>query len=227
MPFLSRLSIFRRTNRRHNRLDTVSAAWFWFVFMTTIGYGNASPESPEGRAMSYTFGFLCILLFAMVLTKASKIVSMLSDDLVQQHKASRWLRRPCVKIMVWAFFFYLWLIITAVSLMGLKQEGLLGIDISFSIAFWLSFISCTTVGLGDYSIDAQDIGLGNVVGLALLFLVGLTLGAVFVSSVGEACAGFAERFTRRLEEDLPNEERLDAITRSMKRVDRDCGKAIN
>jgi len=197
--------------------DTLSASWFWFVFMTTIGYGNASPETPEGQAMSYTFGFLCILMFAMVLTKASKIVGMLYDDLVQQHKATRWLRRPCVNVIVWAFYFYLWLVITAISLMSLRKVGLLGMDLSFSASFWLSFISCTTVGLGDYSINAQDIGVGSVFGLAFLFLVGLTLGAVFISSVGDACTGFSERYTRQLEEDLLNhpyhkgKERLDAL----------------
>lgn len=60
--------------------DTVAAAWFWFVVMTTIGYGDSYPRTTGGRILVYTFGFFSILLFGWVMAEAGDIITEMFKD---------------------------------------------------------------------------------------------------------------------------------------------------
>ena len=56
------------------------SAWFWFTITTTIGYGNTAPVSVGGRALVYTAGFMCILIFVGIQSKCGHVVTSIVDD---------------------------------------------------------------------------------------------------------------------------------------------------
>ena len=51
-------------------INTAGGAVFWFTIMTTLGFGNTAPITEGGRAMVYTLGFVCILVFTAIIGQA-------------------------------------------------------------------------------------------------------------------------------------------------------------
>ena len=88
---------------------------------TNVGYGNCSPSTTEGRAMVFTFGFLCILIFGAVLAKAGDIITTIFDDLVQRHRRLNWLSISWVAMLFWGVLFYVWLFVIAVATVEWKE----------------------------------------------------------------------------------------------------------
>mmetsp|Transcript_2383 Transcript_2383/g.4324 ORF Transcript_2383/g.4324 Transcript_2383/m.4324 type:complete len:461 (+) Transcript_2383:100-1482(+) len=131
--------------------NSAAGAWFWFTVMTTIGYGNATPETEGGRAMIYTLGFLSILMFAIILGTAGTIIVSIWDDFIDRTKLHQ-LNIPWVACVFWGFCYYAWLLAIAVVTQNWKNARL-GDDMEFSEAYWFSYISTTTVGFGDYYLE--------------------------------------------------------------------------
>lgn len=100
----------------------------------------------------WTFGFLSILVFGIVLTKAGEIVTMIFDDMVQRHQRFKFLSIKWVTVLFWGTMTYLWLLVIAATTVywrGLVSGQVMNMD----DAYWFAFISITTVGLGECDVD--------------------------------------------------------------------------
>lgn len=79
----------------------MSSAWWAFTLMTTIGYGNVTPATDEGRALVYTVGFISIILFACILAKAGDVITTIVDDTMYKANCPKWSRNPLVLMLFW------------------------------------------------------------------------------------------------------------------------------
>ena len=187
--------------------------------MTTVGYGNASPVTDEGKSMCYTFGFLCILLFGTVLAQAGDIITAIFEDGVNRHEKLKWLSKTWIEVIIWGAAFYSFLCIIAATTQS-WQNNRLGEDITFKDAYWFSFISITTVGLGDMYLDGENFAVWDLMGFAWLFLLGFAILANFLcllrrmkKEVVQSVAG-GSSFKTRLQERPPltRTDMIDCLT---------------
>ena len=153
-------------------------AWFWFTVMTTIGYGNTSPKTEGGQAMVFTLGFFSILFFAVVLAQSGTIITAIFDDWVERVHLSC-LTIPSIAMLFWGCLYYGWMLIIAAytqNWMIFRLEK----EFRFGTAYWFSYMSTTTVGLGDYYLDHSVLLPVDLVVFSLLFLFGFALLSNFL-----------------------------------------------
>jgi Ion channel len=119
-------------------------AGFALPVMTTIGYGNNSPESPGGRIMVYTLGFVALILFGGVSARAAVVITSLSDDLLIRSKLRRWVS-PVGDAVMWGVAYFLYLVPLGAYYIGWqsKRLGPLGVQ-GLNEGFWFSHVSITT-----------------------------------------------------------------------------------
>mmetsp|Transcript_17193 Transcript_17193/g.49298 ORF Transcript_17193/g.49298 Transcript_17193/m.49298 type:complete len:645 (+) Transcript_17193:33-1967(+) len=196
------LSFEEATGHEGCDMNWYAGAWFWFTIMTTIGYGNTAPTSDGARAMVFTLGFLSILLFAAVLAKAGSIVTTIADDASDRLKLSR-VNKPWVGTLFWGCLYYGWMCIIALYAAFWKDDRL-GVHMPYKDAYWFSFISTTTVGLGDYYLDHEVIQKRDLVAWPLLFLTGFVLLSSFLNKLSEWMMGWFPQNGPTLEENLEN-----------------------
>jgi len=176
---------------KHCYANSAAGAWFWFTVMTTIGYGNTAPTSEGGRAMIYTLGFFSILLFAVILGGAGKIVVAIWDDFVNRTKLHH-LNIPWVGCIFWGFCYYAWMLVIAAVTQAWKAARL-DEEMDFSEAYWFSYISTTTVGLGDNYLEHDVILRQDLFTFPLLFLTGFVLLANFFVKLTEVLTNLVPR----------------------------------
>mmetsp|Transcript_18142 Transcript_18142/g.49512 ORF Transcript_18142/g.49512 Transcript_18142/m.49512 type:complete len:569 (+) Transcript_18142:97-1803(+) len=160
-----------------------ASAWFWFTVQTTIGYGNQAPETTGGRALVFVAGFISILAFAGILASAGYILSFLFDNFVKK-RGMKILAEPWCASILWGFTCYVWMAIIAASTIAWKEARL---DESFSIrdSYWFSYISTTTVGLGDYYLDPEGVIGADLFIFPFLFLIGFMFLSAFLGKFSE------------------------------------------
>lgn len=79
----------------------MSAAWWAFTLMTTIGYGNVTPVTDGGRALVYTVGFISMILFACILAKAGDVITTIVEDAMYSANFPKWSHEPLVLMLFW------------------------------------------------------------------------------------------------------------------------------
>jgi hypothetical protein len=99
-------------------------AWFWFVVMTTIGYGNQSPQTTRGRTMVYTLGFCSILAFGSILATAGFLLDVILKDAAMRNRL-QFLTRKCTACVSWGIVYYLWDLVIATVRHGPGRLSLL------------------------------------------------------------------------------------------------------
>lgn len=123
--------------------------------------------------MVYTLGFLSILLFAVILAGAGTIVVTIVDDFVDRTSLSQ-INFEWAAMIFWGCCYYAWMLCIAAYTRSWKAERL-DVDMEFSEAYWFSFISTTTVGLGDYILEQEVILRKDLFSFPLMFLAGFVL----------------------------------------------------
>jgi len=142
-------------------------------------YGNTAPVTQEGRLLVYTVGFLSILVFAVVLGHAGNIVTAIFDDWLSRVKILSIVKRNWVMCLFWGTLYYTWMCVVAWKTVHWKEERLGG-DFHFKEAYWFSFITTTTVGLGDYYLEHQVLLRRDLVAFSLLILFSFVLLSNFL-----------------------------------------------
>jgi len=134
-------AIAKATGKGGCAVNAYSGAFFWFVVMTTIGYGNESPVTVSGRALVYTFGMLSILAFGGILFLASAIISFWFENRMKRYHW-QWLHAPWAACMFFACLCYGWMALTALIYQAWNNDRL-GLDeeTSFRDAFWWSYLT--------------------------------------------------------------------------------------
>jgi len=183
-------------------MNWYAGAWFWFTIMTTIGYGNTAPVTDGARAMVFTLGFLSILLFAAVLTKAGSIVTVITGDAIDRLKLTK-INVPWVATLFWGALYYLWMCAIASYTVWWK-ENTLGEEMSYRDAYWFSFVSTTTVGFGDFFLEHEVIRRRDLLSWPLLFLTGFVLLSSFLNKLSEWIMSWIPQGRPSLEENLEN-----------------------
>lgn len=164
--------------------STLGGAMFWFTVMTTIGYGNASVLTVEGRCLVYTAGFVSMLLFTAVIGQAGCVMVAVCDDYFKRSKYTRRLVSGWAASLFWLACYYLWnLVFGAIVIAYWKQR--LGQELILRDAFWFSFASTTTIGFGDFHIRHAYVEWYDLFWIPLPILMGFVLLTNFALKFGE------------------------------------------
>jgi len=182
------------------QVNGVGGGWFWFTVMTTMGYGNAAPETKGGRTMVYTLGFASLIAFGAILGNAGNIVTAIWDDWVERTRFKK-IRAAWIGSIVWGALYYLWMLVTALKTKKWKEERL-GEPFEFKDAYWFSYISTTTIGLGDIYLEHAQLKQSDLLEFALVLLFGFILLANFFVKLSETISNLFPRnrptFAQRL-----------------------------
>ena len=183
-----------------------------FSVMTTIGYGNVSPESVGGRALVFTMGFISIILFAAASARAACVITSVLDKFLVKMRLTV-LTRPWTQLILWGSFYFIWLVLIALVYNQWRVERLgEAAAIPFTSAYWFSFISTTTVGFGDYYLEPEVIVGVDCLLFPIIFLLGFSTLASFLTTFSRLVRKMfhieisPRRSSRRVEE--LREERL-------------------
>lgn len=153
--------------------------------MTTIGYGNVAPESFWGKTLVFSMGFISMILFGLAATRAAYVITSIFDDLLVQLKL-RVLTRPWIQVFLWGIFYYVWMVLIAYVYSWWRVERLgKGSAVSFSNAYWFSYISTTTVGFGDYFLEPEVIVGIDCFVFPVVFLLGFSILASFLTKLSK------------------------------------------
>ena len=63
-----------------NIKDLPDAVWYSIVTLTTVGYGDMYPISPEGRLIGYIFLFLSLSFYAILIGQISSIMNTVQEN---------------------------------------------------------------------------------------------------------------------------------------------------
>ena len=158
-----------------------ATAWFWFTVMTTVGYGSQVPKTVGGRLLTYTAGFVSILIFGAVLATAGSITTHLFNDLI--HRLKRKVSRP-IKIFMWGTLWIVWMFVISYQAMGHQTQRMEG-ELSLNDAYWFSFITTTTVGFGDFYLYPEGLFISDLLGFWANFLVGFVFLSSFLTELSQ------------------------------------------
>lgn len=152
-----------------------ASAWFWFVVMTTVGYGNVSPVSMNGRILVIVFGWITIIVWAILLFIAGRVLGIVIDDLFRRYNC-RVMTRNLPSVIVWGSVAMLWIVfvgehylhwnnytddpdnksnrfrLTPFENGGNESDG----ELTTFEAYWFAYISLLTVGKEHYTCEIQN-----------------------------------------------------------------------
>ncbi len=164
-------------------INTVGGATFWFTIMTTIGYGNATVTSTEGRLLVLFLGFLSIMVFSTLIGHAGYIMLTIVDHFFRQHRMKRF-TKGLVSVIFWFAMLLLWLgvIMSIYQLWTNLVYSQVRDYVSFTWfdAFWFAYISVTTIGFGDFYIPPDSARVYDMFMTPLIILIGFVLLANFI-----------------------------------------------
>lgn len=192
-------SIEQATGSTMCDINKGASAWFWFVFMTTVGYGNTSPSTPAGRALVGCLGWICIICWAMILFVAGKVVGIVIDDIFRKCRC-RAMMGDFQSVIVWGAVSGLWIAVVGQvyhfwynftdhpddfnwNIFGETHSSYS--EITIGEAYWFSYISLLTVGLGDFYLDAESLFYRDLIIWTSCFLVGFTFLSTFLGQLAD------------------------------------------
>lgn len=177
-----RTSIQHATGGSACEVNRAASGWFWFTILSTVGYGNQAPATRVGKALVYTAGFISILAFAGILATAGYIASAVWDDMLVRLKL-RFFAKDWVSCIIWGCFYYIWMVVIAASTKAWKITRMGETDFTMSDGYWFSYISSTTVGLGDIYLEPEGLLYRDLISFSLLLLVGFVLVSAFLGKL--------------------------------------------
>jgi hypothetical protein len=110
--------------------------------LQTVGYGTYNAESGVGKAMVYSVGFICILLFGWVLTIAGYLSSAIFDDALVRLQLRR-MTWPSTSCLVWGLLYYIWMALIAVATFEYKVNRVGDAGFTMNQGYWFAYVSST------------------------------------------------------------------------------------
>jgi hypothetical protein len=165
------------------------------------GYGNQSPVTWQGRGLVSGLGWLSIALFGGISLLAGSVMATVSDDFFKKCKLG-FLTRPWAGVLLWAINFVLWLLIQSNIGYHWWKDRTLQVTFTREDSMWWSYISSTSVGLGDFFLAPESMFTVNVFSWSLVFLVGFVTLTTFLNKVTSLMGDFSSNTTRLLKERL-------------------------
>ena len=152
-----------------------ASAWFWFVVMTTVGYGNVSPVSTYGRLLVVAFGWITIIIWAILLFIAGRVLGIVIDDLFRRCNC-RVMTRNLPSVIIWFSMSIVWIAFVSEHYLHWNnytdnpdakssrwqlttfRNGMNGTDgeLTATEAYWFAYISLLTVGKEHCTFEMQN-----------------------------------------------------------------------
>jgi len=173
------------------------SVYYCITLFTTIGYGNVFPNTNLGRLVTIAYGLLAIPLCSLVLSRVSKEISrMLASIYLMTLDTSgipvglRDAYSRADSKFDFSFITTLGLVILYSGLSGIVYcwgIGATAAEWSPLDAIYFSFMSMTSIGLGDL-VPTSDVFL-NIISLVYIF-IGLAIMNLFFGRIAEILESF-------------------------------------
>ncbi len=166
---------------------------------STIGYGNTAPVTSTGRWFVMTFGFISILMFTAALGSIGYVSLTIADDTFHRLNMTR-----LTKGWTSTVFWFIMLVFSMVLLSGFwflyfYSNGYHEVAPNemnpyykpYIDVFWFSFMTMTTVGLGDLYIPHDTFHVYQMFTVPLAILMGFVSLANFLMKLSDQITNIA------------------------------------
>ena len=176
------------TDENDLKWNFAGSLFFALTIMTTIGYGTFAPATQAGRIFTMVFGVVGIMATGVVMGVLSNAIDMLLNALHQKVtrpskdgvEEGRMAQMPVTfKAAMTVVILVLYILLAAAF--AAAREGW-----TYDEAIYMVFITVTTIGLGDYSM--QDSSVADVFLQFAVFIPGLAICAEFINLGNSAVA---------------------------------------
>jgi len=154
--------------------ELAGSLFFAFQLMTTVGYGSFVPATSGGRAATIVCGAIGIIVTGITTGVQTAVIDGWLEGWHDRLLKARHARRFAIRFKAAATTLLLCVYHVLVALCAMAWEGW---DIEISVYF--TFITISTIGLGDFTLSHQSVG--SVLGQFVLLCPGLALFAEFVA----------------------------------------------
>ncbi|KAG7345565.1 ion channel [Nitzschia inconspicua] len=207
-------------------VNTGGSAWFWFTVMSTVGYGNQAPVTAQGRSLVSGLSWLCTALFGGISLVAGGVIATLSDDLFRRYHLAV-LTKHSASVAFWAAATVLWLVIQATIGYAWWKDRSPEVTFTRYDSLWWSYISLTTVGLGDYFLEPETMFTVDVFLWSLLFFIGFVTVTTFLNKVTSWLGSFYTHTTSNLKERMARSDPLSGRVSDYKKTNKEALHDIN
>jgi len=168
-----------------------NSIYFSVVTLTTVGYGDMSPQTPGGKVFLIFYAAAGLGLTAIVLGMISeRLITRVKDSrrgkktaccgLIKQGTFGDWMSKN--EDLCYIISLYILLIIIFGVIFGVVEKNDDGTRWGVGIGIWFCFVTLTTIGYGDYF---PRTALGKIF-MILLAFIGLGLVATLLTEFGSA-----------------------------------------
>mmetsp|Transcript_40958 Transcript_40958/g.98062 ORF Transcript_40958/g.98062 Transcript_40958/m.98062 type:complete len:151 (-) Transcript_40958:601-1053(-) len=145
--------------------------------MTTVGYGNQSPETTNGRSLVAGLAWISIILFGAISLVAGNVVSIIVNDFFRKVKL-KFLSRSEPGLFIWFSIAVGWICFIGYYAHEWWRRRVFGFEVTMNESLWFAYISALTVGLGDFFLQPEVMFIEDVFiwsGIMLFGFVEITL----------------------------------------------------
>ncbi|KAG7338840.1 ion channel [Nitzschia inconspicua] len=182
-----------------------ATAWFFFTIMTTVGYGNQAPVTDTGRLIVVSAGLLCLILFGVILGLCGYVILAIFDDAVSRLNCGivkTCLGNPIFGLLLWGTIWIIFAFSMAQDFQYWWEVRLPEVNYTRLDFLWFSFISFSTIGLGDYYLPPEVMFSSDTLKYSVLFMVGFVILSTFFGKILETLAYFVPKKHNSLEHRL-------------------------